>query len=300
MALNASGPISIAGTTAGQSIQIELNGNGTTQMSLNDAAVRALAGVPSGAITMPTNFYGKANEFAFTISTNTTNGNLRTLAVNAGWNATSKVVATIGSGIVVSSNSTGTPGLTINGSFPNGVQLNNTGFIIGMGGNGGRGGNSYTGPIAGAAGAGGGLALLVSVPVTINNTGTIGGGGGGGGGGGPTNTGGGEQPVDYYAGGGGGGGRSGSTNSSGGAPNNAFSFPAGSGGAGTFSAAGGGGGGASGIGGNGGSGGTWGSAGAAGDTGGFGGGAGGGAGGAISGNSNITYIATGTRLGGIS
>ena len=61
MALNSSGPISIAGTTAGQSIQIELGGNGTTTMSLNDAAVRALAGVPSGAIIMPTNFYGKAN-----------------------------------------------------------------------------------------------------------------------------------------------------------------------------------------------------------------------------------------------
>jgi hypothetical protein len=300
MALNASGPISIAGTTAGQSIQIELNGNGTTQMSLNDAAVRALAGVPSGAITMPTNFYGKANEFAFTISTNTTNGNLRTLAVNAGWNQTSKVVATIGSGVVMSANSTGTPGLTINGSFPNGVQLNNTGFIIGMGGNGGRGGNSFVGPIAGAAGAGGGLALSVSVAVTVNNTGTIGGGGGGGGGGGPTNEG---DGPDYYSGGGGGGGRTGSTNSSGGAANNAGSSGggAGGGGSGTFSAAGGGGTGAGGgIGGNGGSGGGFGSSGAAGQSGGFGGGGGGAAGGAITGNSNITYIATGTRLGGIS
>ena len=58
MALNGSGPISIAGTTAGQSIQIELGGNGTTTMSLNDAAVRALAGVPSGVIVMPTDFFG--------------------------------------------------------------------------------------------------------------------------------------------------------------------------------------------------------------------------------------------------
>ena len=31
MTLNASGPISLAGTTAGQSIQIELGGSGTTQ-----------------------------------------------------------------------------------------------------------------------------------------------------------------------------------------------------------------------------------------------------------------------------
>ena len=61
MALNASGPISLAGTTAGQSIELENGGNGTTQISLNDTAVRNLAGVPSGAITMPTNFWGKSN-----------------------------------------------------------------------------------------------------------------------------------------------------------------------------------------------------------------------------------------------
>ena len=61
MTLNASGPISLAGTTAGQSIQVELGGSGTTQISLNCATVRTLAGVPSGAIVMPTNFYGKSN-----------------------------------------------------------------------------------------------------------------------------------------------------------------------------------------------------------------------------------------------
>ena len=61
MTLNASGPISLAGTTAGQSIEIELGGTGTTQISLNCTTVRTLAGVPSGAIIMPTNFYGKSN-----------------------------------------------------------------------------------------------------------------------------------------------------------------------------------------------------------------------------------------------
>ena len=59
MTLNASGPISLAGTTAGQSIEIEVTGNGTTQISLNDASVRTLAGVSSGAISMPTDFWGK-------------------------------------------------------------------------------------------------------------------------------------------------------------------------------------------------------------------------------------------------
>jgi hypothetical protein len=61
MALNSSGPISLAGTTTGQSIEIELAGNGTTQISLNDTAVRTLAGVASGQITMPTNFWGKSS-----------------------------------------------------------------------------------------------------------------------------------------------------------------------------------------------------------------------------------------------
>lgn len=65
MALNASGPISLGGTTTGQSIAIENGGNGTTQISLNDAAVRSLAGVASGAIVIPTDFYGKSNTASF-------------------------------------------------------------------------------------------------------------------------------------------------------------------------------------------------------------------------------------------
>ena len=60
MTLNASGPISLAGATAGQSIAVELGQSATGQISLNDANVRTLAGVPSGAIIMPTDFYGKA------------------------------------------------------------------------------------------------------------------------------------------------------------------------------------------------------------------------------------------------
>ena len=61
MALNTSGPIALAGATAGVSIAVELGLGTTTAISLNQAAVRTLAGVPSGAIIMPTNFYGKSN-----------------------------------------------------------------------------------------------------------------------------------------------------------------------------------------------------------------------------------------------
>lgn len=61
MALNSSGPISLGGSTAGQSINLELGKSATAQISLNDTDVRALAGVPSGAIIVPTNFYGKSS-----------------------------------------------------------------------------------------------------------------------------------------------------------------------------------------------------------------------------------------------
>jgi hypothetical protein len=60
MPLNLSGPISLAGSTAGQSIAVELGLSASGNISLNQTDVRTLAGVPSGAITMPTNFYGKS------------------------------------------------------------------------------------------------------------------------------------------------------------------------------------------------------------------------------------------------
>jgi hypothetical protein len=72
MALNTSGPISLGGNTAGQSIAAELSLNPTAQISLNDTNVRTLAGVPSGAIIMPTNFYGKANTVPITATANQT------------------------------------------------------------------------------------------------------------------------------------------------------------------------------------------------------------------------------------
>jgi hypothetical protein len=60
MPLNPSGAISLAGPTAGQSIAVEVGQSATSQISLNDTIVRTLAQVPSGAVTMPTNFWGKS------------------------------------------------------------------------------------------------------------------------------------------------------------------------------------------------------------------------------------------------
>lgn len=302
-------PLPSSGSISLSQVNVELGRSATATISMGESAVRTLFGVASGAISMSQG-YGKANEFTFTISSNQTNANLRTLAVNAGWNQTSRVVATIASGVYISSNSTGTPALTVDGSFPNGVTLTNNGFIVGMGGAGGRGaGVQYTtAGIAGTAGSAGGLALLAQTAISINNAGTIAGGGGGGGGG--ASTGYASKSGNSPSGSGGGGGRSSAAaNSAAGAGgSNPYGFPGIAGGAGTVSAAGNGGaavfiGGVRGS--AGGNGGGWGVGGATGETNTSAGGvispatSGGSAGGSITGISNITWIATGTRLGPI-
>lgn len=67
MPLNSTGPISIGGSTAGQSINLELGQSATAQSSLNDSGLRNLAGVASGAISL-SNFYGKSGAPAVTIA----------------------------------------------------------------------------------------------------------------------------------------------------------------------------------------------------------------------------------------
>lgn len=230
-------------------------------------------------------FTASAGGFSLIISTNQTNVNLRSLAVSSGWNQASKVSATINSGVVVYSTSTGTPAMTISGSFPGGVELVNNGVILGKGGAGG------TWNVNSGYGYSGGLALSVSTAVSINNANRIAGGGGGGGG-----AAGGGAGGKYSPGYGGGGGGGGIGNGAGGAGQSGWNGgSSGSpGSAGTLTSAGSGGGGYIGTGGSGGS------YGASGGTGSYGGGGGGSGGGAVAGNSYITWIATGTRNGGIS
>jgi hypothetical protein len=298
MTLPASGAISF------NAINVELGVAGTTSANINQASYRTLAGVPSGTISLAS-FYGKSDTFSFTISTDTTNANLRSLALAAGWGGSAQVIATINSGVFVYSTSTGTPALTINGSFPNGVTLTNDGTIQGQGGAAGAGGGSG-GDFNGSNGAAGGLALSVSVAVTLTNNTRIAGGGGGGGGGGAyeltLKTG-----AEIYGAGGGGGGLGGNGGAGGarGLGNAPYNYHGTAGTAGTQATVGTGGnnpfiGGGLCIGGNGGSYGAAGAAGAAGTLPPGTGGTGGAAGGCITGNANITYLATGTRNGGIS
>lgn len=319
MALQASGQISLA------DVNVEFSRASTTPVSMSQLyrgggiVTTNNANVPtSGAISL-SNFYSATRQFTYTISANQTNLNLRTGAIAAGWDQSAPLVVTINSGVYISSNATGTPALTVNGSFPNGVSLTNNGFIVGMGGNGGAGGGyerlSPYNSVLPTAGAAGGLALSVASAITINNAGTIAGGGGGGGGGGGNITF--DKANSYGDGGGGGGGRSSAASNSTGGQGGFLritgqnTYPSNNASAGTVSSAGGGGTATSSYttAGNGASGGAWGSGGGTGAGASFTGtvtmnyqasGAGGGsAGAAVSGNSNITWTATGTRLGAI-
>lgn len=253
------------------------------------------SGVPASGAIRVGQFYGAVRQFAFTISTNySTPQNLRTLAIAAGWNQSDFLLVT--NSAVISSNTTATPALTISGSFPNGVSFINNSYIIGMGG---RGGNTES------VGSPGGAALSVTSAATITNNGTIAGGGGGGGAGvfwswngysrsmagsggasGLTAAEGGLNPA---AGAGGSAYPSQDTNSDGIYESGGPSFNWGWGGRASSP---------------GGIGGAWGAAGDAGGTvdgnynqSGFSGGAGGAA---VTGNSNITWVATGTRHGAVS
>lgn len=60
MPLNTSGPISIGGSTTGQSINLELGRAAGASSNLNESALRTLAALPSGAISL-SDFYGKSN-----------------------------------------------------------------------------------------------------------------------------------------------------------------------------------------------------------------------------------------------
>lgn len=280
MTLPASGAISLS------DVNTELGYSSTAQISLNDSAVRTLAGVSSGAISLD-DLHGKANTFSFTISSNTADVNLRTAALAAGWNGSAVLYATIASGVVVYSTSTSNAALTVSGSFPNGVYLTNSGTILGKGGDGGNGGGYSS---ANTPGTAGGTGMTVSSAISITNNGRISGGGGGGAGG-PVYE---DGLSGYTYGGGGGGGGIGNSNAGvgGTAPNGNGS----AGTAGTLTSAGAGGEGFLGIdyqrGGNGG---TYGTAGES-----KAGASGGAAGACLTGNSYITWVATGTRNGTIS
>ena len=210
MPLNASGPISLGGNTAGQSVNLELGRAATAQTSMNETAVRTLFGVASGAISM-SNGYGKSNRVSVTVtlSANTTNYTLGTAQIPGYVAGSTDVTLVINNGIYVYSTNTANAGLTIAAlNAADTVTIINNGFILGMGGLGG--GTTFND--SATNGAAGGPALTINRNVSITNNSYIAGGGGGGGGQQAYTTGDPEIYYEHGGGGGAGGGPGGSEN----------------------------------------------------------------------------------------
>ena len=217
MTMVSTGPISLGGTatTSGlnQSVNVELGRSGTATINMNESAVRTLAGVPSGAISM-NNFYGKSNRvsISFTYTGNTQQASLNLAGIGGYIAGASDITVTVNPGVYLWSDNTGVPGLTLSGGTTGDtVNLVNNGFIIGRGGRGADPNNSNAGA--------GGSALSISRPTTINNTNGSAWVAGGGGGGASGNNTGGRFPRSGAGGGGGAGGAPGASgaNASGGA-----------------------------------------------------------------------------------
>lgn len=220
MTMPSSGPLNMGGTTTPVSVASELGLGLTSTISMNDAAVRTLAGVGgSGTSWSMSSLYGKSNRVSksVTIAANTTNYTLNPAAVSGYSSGKTDVTFTVNSGVYLYSTSTGTPALTISG-FAAGdtITVVNNGYIMGMGGAGG-GNTSVTA---------GGNAISLGFNTTITNNAYIGGGGGGGGGstsgytsgagGGGAGGGAGAAITNYITGSGGAGGGVGASGSNGG------------------------------------------------------------------------------------
>ena len=283
MALQSSGVIALSDiqTEFGGSNPISLSEyyRGGAYTTANNTSVPT-----SGAISL-SNFYSAVRQFAFTISTNTQEANLATLATAAGWDGSAPLAVTVASGVWLWSDSTSLGGLIIPSSIVNGVTLTNNGYIIGRGGNGGGGNGQAGGPAI--ANSASGVSIINASGAYIA--------GGGGGGGGWSNGGGGGAGGGFGSGGGGAGGAINTAGSDGTfiTYGGDYGSGGGAGGGGGFGGGGGGGRILPGVGGAGGlGGGNGGSAGAAGANGSFSGatsthsGGGGGGWGAAGGNSS--------------
>jgi len=179
------------GTIAISNVSVELARASTASTNLNETAVRTLFVKPTALSTIAmSDGYGKVNRvtvnYNFTTNNNYYTVTLGTTAPTTGTYIAGKTDAVInvgsnGSPIYLYSNAVGSPALTIaGGTAGDTITINNYGYILGCGGDGGSwlNGSSASG---GNGGTGISIASLSSISVQINNQGYICGGGGGGG-----------------------------------------------------------------------------------------------------------------------
>jgi hypothetical protein len=169
-----------SGTISLSQVNSSLGLSATAAISLS--SLYAYSSVASGQISMSQLY---SWPYSPTISASTTNYNMKSAAISAGWNQRNQLnmTVTINSGVYVYSTSTGAYAFQTGSGLQTGSYLGlvNNGAIVGQGGGGGGGG---AGGAAGASGGGAGPAFLAQWAISITNNGSISGGGGGGGGGG--------------------------------------------------------------------------------------------------------------------
>ena len=185
MALPSTGSISMS------QVNTELGLTATARISLNDAAVRTLAGRATGSISM-SHLRGKSATRRIVITSDSQN-QIYSPTIIGDQNVTEDLIIEIAAGVRVNHFWHPSHAYTRDRH----TTLINNGQILGSGGSGGRGGGNN--------GSGGGDALRVAADLHVDNRGMIAGGGGGGGGGGSFTSG-------YPVGGGGGGGGQGAWN----------------------------------------------------------------------------------------
>ena len=293
--------------------------------------------IPTSGEIAVGDFYGAEGATIVIIETNKQDVNLAASEYfGSDWAADRAKVLIVNPGVTLGASSASAIALSAPSGMGATLEIRNNGSILGHGGAGGPGGNPNGN--SGTPGSPGGTAMSISVPVSIDNQGTIAGGGGGGGGGGAGSGGSVRNPrtCRRFASGQGcdtcpcpggyqiqscnntgircAGGRKrirtttcfqdydcSTTSGTNGGPGRPGGIGAGSngpaGGGGSPSGGGGGGAGSGGAGGVGGALGAAGNPGVNGSPGGSGGGAGN-AGNYVSGNSFVTWINDGTRLGG--
>jgi len=175
MTLPVSGPLSL------NAVNVELGFAGTTLISLNQASVRTLAGVPSGTIRM-SNLYSATSRVSLTVTVSSSFNNAVTnLNLVSGYiPGKTDFTININSGVYLWGDSSGSVGYYITGGTSGDTLIvNNSGYIIGKGGN---GGNAYN--VTGEAGSTAlefGTSTAFSVQLNNLSGGYIAAGGGGGG-----------------------------------------------------------------------------------------------------------------------